>query len=68
MLQPKTHFEQVPLEAVMKIVAEQLWQEEIDETALRDSFPATARDAGGKTFGDNPPEKNASPRGPWKDW
>jgi len=44
MLQPKTHFEQVPLEAVMKIVAEQLWQEEIDETALRDSFPATARE------------------------
>jgi len=45
MLQPKTHFEQVPLEAVMKIVAEQLWQEEIVGTALRDSFPTTARDA-----------------------
>ena len=58
MLQPKTHFEQVPLEAVMKIVAEQLWQEEIDGTA-------PARDASGKTFGGDPPQKSACPRGPW---
>ena len=57
MLQPKTHFEQVPLEAVMKIVTEQLLQEEIDGTALRDSFPTTAREAGGNTFGDKHPQK-----------
>jgi hypothetical protein len=61
MLQPKTHFEQVPLEAVMRIVAEQLWQEEIDETALRDSLQSMARDAGGQSLEwlRDPPKKSS---------
>ena len=56
MLQPKTHFEQVPLEVVMKIVAEQLWQREIDETGVRDSFQQRRVTPAGKSFGGIPPQ------------
>ncbi len=42
MLRPKTHFEQVPLEVVKKIVAEQIKKEELAErTANRKSTTTT---------------------------
>jgi hypothetical protein len=46
MLQSKTHFEQIPLEVVKKIVEEQIQQEEAAEAALRERLQILARDAG----------------------
>jgi len=42
MLQPKTHFEQIPLETVMGIVAEQVRQENAAEAALREGLQVMA--------------------------
>ena len=46
MLQSKTHFEQIPLEVVKKIVEEQIQQKEAAEAALRERLQILARDAG----------------------
>lgn len=38
MLQPKTHFEQIPLDTVKRIVEEQIRQEKAAEDALREGL------------------------------
>lgn len=42
MAKPKTHFEQVPLEIIKKIVEEQIKQEEIAEPTSKPKGPRTA--------------------------
>ena len=45
MLQPKTHFEQIPLGAVRRIVEEQIRRKNTAEAARCEGFPVMAGDA-----------------------
>jgi|SoimicMinimDraft_17_1059745.scaffolds.fasta_scaffold406392_1 hypothetical protein len=46
MFRPKTHFEQIPLEMVRKIVEEQVRQEEAAEALRRERLQVVASDDG----------------------
>jgi hypothetical protein len=49
MFQPKTHFEQIPLETVRKIVEKQVRRGEAAEALLRKCLQDVARDADGQS-------------------